>query len=294
MFRKELIGLDVLTRLNRAMDYIEENICKDINLESVAKVTPYSAFHFQRMFCYIVDISLSEYIRRRKMTLAAFELQNSDIKVIDLAIKYGYDSADSFSRAFTKLHNVTPSQARNKGTVLKAFSKLTFHISIKGDAEMNYRIEETDGFNVVGLHKRFKTEPMQNEQTIPEFWTDLRTHGILSDIMKHSDGRYEEAIGVCTNGDSIGFDYYIAIPTKLDTAPEGFELYVIPKSTFAVFHFVGPLHETMPKVEKMIFSEWIPSSGYEPVMTAEFEVYSKKPHDAVDYEFWVYFPVKKK
>jgi AraC family transcriptional regulator len=111
----------LLTSLNRAMDYIEENISEDIDLEAVAKTTIYSAFHFQRLFCYIADISISEYIRRRKMTLAGFELQNSDVKVIDVAMKYGYDSADSFSRAFTKLQGINPSQAKNKGAQLKAF-----------------------------------------------------------------------------------------------------------------------------------------------------------------------------
>lgn len=286
--------MDLLTRLNSATDYIEENISEDIDLEAVARVTLYSAYHFQRMFCYITDIALSEYIRRRKMTLAAFELQNSNIKVMDLAVKYGYDSADSFSRAFSKLHGVTPSQARNKGVMLKAYPKLTFHITIKGDAEMNYRIEEKEAFNVIGLHKRFYIDGTKNEQSIPEFWTELRENGKLDEILKHSNGTYEEAIGVCTNGDSEGFDYFIAIPTDLEATPKGFELYQIPKSTFAVFHFIGPLHETMPKAEKMIFTEWIPTSGYEPVMTAEFEVYSKKLHDAKDYEFWCYVPVLKK
>jgi AraC family transcriptional regulator len=111
--------------------------------------------------------------------------------------------------------------------------------------------------------------------------------------MKQSNGTYKEAIGVCTKGDSKGLDYFIAIPTDLKTTPKGFELYQIPKSTFAVFHFIGPLHETMPKAEKMIFTEWMPTLGYEPVMTADLEVYSKKPHDAQDYEFWVYVPIKK-
>lgn len=287
------MNLDILTGLNKAMDYIECNISEDIDPEAVAHVTPYSAFHFQKIFCYIADISLSEYIRRRKMTLAAFELQNSDIKVIDLAVKYGYDSADSFARAFTRLHNVTPSQARIKGTVLKAFPKLSFQITIKGETEMNYRIEESESFNVVGLHKRFHTDG-RSGQTIPEFWTELRESGKLDEIMSYSNGKYEEAIGVCTNGDSTGLDYYVAASTDLQYAPEELEMYVIPKSTFAVFYFIGPLHETMPKAEKMIFAEWMPSSGYEPVMTADIEVYSKKPHDAPDYEFWVYVPVKKK
>ena len=288
--------MDILTGLNRAMDYIEDNIREDIDLEAIAKVTPYSAFHFGRLFGYVADVSLSEYIRRRKMTLAAIELQNTNIKVIDVAVKYGYDSADSFARAFSKLHNVTPSQARNKGTVLKAYPKLIFHISMTGDVEMNYKIEEWDSINVIGLHRRFEFDNIddRNPQGIPEFWTELRQNGKLKEILQFSDGRFDEAIGICTNGDSTGLDYYIAIPTKSEDTPDDLEFYTIPKSTFAVFHFIGPLHQTMPKAEKMIFAEWLPSSGYEPVMTADMEVYSTKPHDALDYEFWVYVPVKNK
>ena len=289
--------MDILIALNKAMDYIEENICADIDLNAVAKVTNYSPYHFQKIFCYLADISLSEYIRRRKMTLAAFDLQNTEIKVIGVAVKYGYDSADSFTRAFSKLHDVTPSQAKIKGTQLKSFPKLSFQITIKGEMEMSYRIEEIDAFNVVGLYKRFNNEQKAGEQTIPEFWSELRQNGKLEEILKYSDGRFDEAIGVCTNGDSNGLDYYIAIPTLLDKVPEGLELFHFVKNTYAVFHFVGPLHEMMPKAEKMIFTEWIPSSGYEPVTdenTADFEVYSTRPHDAKDYEFWVYVPIKKK
>lgn len=228
------------------------------------------------------------------MTLAAMELQKADSKVIDIALKYGYDSPDSFTRAFTKLHRVTPSQAKLKGTVLKTYPKFSFQITIGGELTMDYRIEELDAFNVVGIRKRFHNEPAPGEQSIPEFWTELRENGKLMDIMRYGNGRFEEAVGVCTNGDSKGLDYFIAIPTNLEIAPDGLELFHFPANTYAIFHFVGPFYETMSKTEKMIFSEWLPSSDYEPVDSADMEVYSTKPQDASDYEFWVYFPVKKK
>lgn len=174
--------MDILSELNKAMEYIEENICEEIDLDAIAKVTCYSPYHFNKIFCYLASISLSEYIRRRKMTLAAIELQKEGSKVIDIALKYGYDNPDSFARAFSKLHHATPSQAKLKGTVLKSYPKLSFQIIIKGELAMDYQIKELKAFDVVGIRRRFKNELMSGEQTIPEFWTELRKNGKLADI----------------------------------------------------------------------------------------------------------------
>ena len=285
--------MDILTGLNCAMEYIEDNLCKDVDIESVAQVTPYSSYHLQKIFAYLTDISLAEYIRRRKMTLAALELQNKGERIIDLALEYGYDNADSFSRAFSRIHGVPPSAAKNAETPLKMFPKLFFQISIKGNTIMDYQIVELDAFRVVGLKRRFFHDKGRNLQGIPDFWTELRQNGKLNEILKNSDGKFEEAVGVCTNGDSEGLDYFIAATTAIEKAPKGLEIFEFSKNTYAVFHFRGPLHQTMPKAEKMIFGEWMPGSGYEPVELADMEVYSKQPHDAPDYEFWCYVPVKK-
>ncbi|MCL1864012.1 MAG: AraC family transcriptional regulator [Defluviitaleaceae bacterium] len=291
--------MDILTGLNRAMDYIEANICNDVDIESAAETTPYSAYHLQKIFSYLTDISLAEYIRRRKMTLAALELQSSKVKVTDLALKYGYDSMDSFSRAFSRLHGVSPSMARNGGTALKVFPKLFFQISIKGGNSMEFQIKEMEAFRVVGLKRRFYHDEQKNKSSISGFWEELRQNGKLLEILKHCNDKFlaskseEEAVGVCTNGDSDGLDYFIATSTDLEQAPDGLEIFTFPKNTYAVFHFTGELHKTMPNAEKMIFSEWMPSSGYDPVEGADLEVYSKLPHDSPDFEFWCYVPVKK-
>jgi len=276
------------------MDYIEENICNDVDAESVARVTPYSAYHLQKIFGYLADISLAEYMRRRKMTLAALELQNSKIKVTDAAYKYGYDSLDSFSRAFSRFHGVTPTAAKAKGTLLRVYPQLFFQISIKGGSTMNYQIMELEAFRVVGLKRRFYFDEERSPKGIPEFWTELRQNGKISEILKFSDGKFEEAVGVCTNGNKEGLDYMIATTTALKQAPEGLEIFDFPKNTYAVFNFKGPLHQTMPTAEKMIFGEWMPSSGYDPVDGADLEVYSKLPQDSPDYEFWCYVPIKKR
>ena len=141
--------MDWLERMNNALNYIENSLNEEIDYKEIAKAANCSEFHFSRMFSSISGISLSEYIRRRRLTLAAFEIQKSDIRIIDVAIKYGYVSSDTFSRAFQKMHGVTPSNARNRGVQLKAFPRISFQISIKGDTEMEYRIENLDFEKIV-------------------------------------------------------------------------------------------------------------------------------------------------
>lgn len=128
---KEGGKLDIMTQLNLAMDYIEEHICDDLALEDVSKVTCYSQYHLGRIFYYLAEMPLSEYIRKRKLTLAAEEIKNESVKVIDLAVKYGYDSADSFTRAFVKQHGATPTQMRAQGCESVNFNKLRFQINVK-------------------------------------------------------------------------------------------------------------------------------------------------------------------
>ena len=150
--------LDVLSRMSLAVEYVEENLTGEINHETLAQIACCSSYNFHRMFSFITEISLSEYIRRRKLTLAAIELQNSKVKVIDLAMKYGYDSPVSFTRAFQSLHGLTPTEARAGGVTLKAYPKISFQISVKGDKEMDYRIEAKEAFQVFGIEGVFRTD----------------------------------------------------------------------------------------------------------------------------------------
>jgi AraC family transcriptional regulator len=147
-------AMDSLANMNQALAYIEETLTGDIDFKHVEKLALCSEFHFRKMFSALAGITLSEYIRRRRMTLAAFELLHSDVLIIDLALKYGYNSPDSFTRAFRAIHGMTPSQARDTGQPLKAYHPLTFQLTIKGGNAMNYRIEEKAGFYIVGIMKR--------------------------------------------------------------------------------------------------------------------------------------------
>ena len=181
--RKDDDRMDWVQRMNEAISYIEAHITEEIDYAEAAKIACCSVYHFQRMFPFITDVSLSEYIRRRRLTLAAYELQNSDIKVIDLALKYGYDSPEAFARAFQNMHGTTPTAARQAGTKLKAYPRISFQFSMRGAAEMNYRIEEMKAFSVVGFKKQVSTQRAYED--VPLLWKDAHAEGIFDKLWNY-------------------------------------------------------------------------------------------------------------
>lgn len=259
--------MDSLKSMNEALSYIEENLTNDINFKEVAKLALCSEYHFQRMFSFLAGVTLSEYIRRRRLTLAAFEISNSSTRVIDIAIKYGYNSPDSFTRAFQNLHGITPTEARNNGESLKAYPKMTFQISIKGGNEMNYRIVEKEEFKIVGISKRVPIVFNGVNPEINDMWKSLdllkinklkelsnvEPKGIISASTNFSEGRMEE------KGE---LDHYIGVATNND-CPNEFAQLKVSASTWAVFEAVGPFPETLQNIWGRIYSEWFPTSNFE-------------------------------
>ena len=178
--------MEWLERLNQSLDYLEENLSGTISYERAAQIACCSAFHYQRMFSYIAGIPLGEYIRRRRMTEAAFDLQTKGSKVIDAALKYGYESPTSFNRAFQSVHGVSPASARTEGVILKAFPRISFKISIRGDAEMNYKIQTKDAFRIVGVKKYFPMDVEESFAKVPLFLAGNSTGGQNINALRYS------------------------------------------------------------------------------------------------------------
>ena len=280
--------MDWIERLNDAVKYIEENLSGDIDYSLAAQRACCSLYHFQRMFSYISGIPLSEYVRRRKMSLAAADIISGG-KVIDTALKYGYSSPTAFNRAFKSVHGVAPSDARSCGTVLKSYPPLVFKITVKGVYEMNYRIEKKNAFQVVGKSIPMERQIEKNFAKIPLFWGECASNGTIESLCEIMSQDKKGVLGISKCAEGEEWKYYIAV--FAGGSCEGFETLDIPSRTWAVFDGSGKSPEAIQELEKRIFTEWLPSSGYEYDQWPDVEFYiSPDPKNAV-FEIWI--PVKK-
>ena len=284
--------MTMLEGLNIAIQYIEENLENDLDYGEIAQVACVSQYHFQRMFTFITDMPLSEYIRRRRLTLAAFDLQNTSGKILDIALKYGYTSADAFTRAFQIVHGITPSKARESGVTLTAYPRITFTVSIKGVVAMNYRIEEKEGFTVVGVKEFTTTMNGENFKNIPKMWAKLPKDKFV-EIASLSDKEPAGVLGVCADMYNDGFDYWIAAATA-KPCPAGLEALKIPPCTWAIFETTGPLPTALQELFTRVFSEWLPTSGFEHAPAPEIEWYTEGDSTSADYKCGIWVPVVKK
>ena len=279
--------MDTLQNMKDAINYIEENLDGEIEYGKIAEIALCSQYHFQRMFAFLIGIPLSEYIRRRRLTLAAFDLQNDGVKVIDTAMKYGYSSPDSFSRAFMAMHGIMPSKVRENSSLLKAYPRVTFSLSLKGVVEMNYKIVQKNEFSIVGIKQRFShTEGLG--ESVGKMWGETPEETITqiaelgNELIGVYSGMYEDNTT----------DYYIATISD-KTPPDGMCSLEIPSLTWAVFEIVGPMPTAMGDVWGRIFSEWFPTSGYEHAEAPEVEWYSNGDMDSADYKSEIWIPVIK-
>ena len=226
--------MDWLERMNAAINYIEDNLTGDIDYRQIAKAACCPNYHFQRMFAFIAEVPLSEYIRRRRLTLAAFELRQSNKSVIEIAQLYGYDSPSSFTRAFNAMHGITPTTARKPGAKLKAYPRMSFHISIMGGTEMNYRIEKVSPFSAVGFKYRVHTD--KSFSTIPGIWHEIKQNGFAEGLLSLMDVNSKKplngVLGISSDGDwgkNNDFTYYAAVPYEKEV-PAGMEELIFPES----------------------------------------------------------------
>ena len=267
----------------RSIEYIEQSLFEALDIEDIAAQAALSPFYYQRIFGALCGMTVGEYIRARRMTLAAQELACSDRRVIDIALKYGYDSPDSFAKAFQRFHGITPTQARESGASLRSFAPLHIKISLEGGSMLDYRIVEKAPFTVVGFRKRFSAETSYSE--VPAFWNDWTKD------MRGIKGM----MGLCSDMDGKTFDYWIAdLYLPWEDIPAGCETYQIPGGLWAQFKCVGPLPDSMQKVNTQIWSEWLPSlQGYALAGNYSLEFYMPPADDPTDTVSYIWIPIKK-
>jgi len=276
--------MEWIERLNSAMDYIEEHLTDSIDYEQLGRIACCSAYHFQRMFTYMAGVTLSEYIRRRKMSLAAVDLQGGDVKIIEIAGKYGYNSPTAFNRAFQAIHGIAPSAVKSEGVSVKSFPPLTFKITIKGAEEMNYRIETKDAFRIIGVSSPLHQEIEENFAIVPQMWQNAVANGTLEKLAGLMDAQPMGILGVSACNEENAWKYFIAVAsTKTDA---GLEEYIVPASTWAIFPGTGT-NLSVQDLEQRIVTEWLPTSGYEYANAPDIEVYLNPDPQNAQYEVWI-------
>lgn len=279
--------------IGKAIGYIEDHITQELSIEEIAKQVSVSPFYFQKGFSLLCGYTVAEYIRKRRLALAGGEVVATDAKIIDIALKYGYDSPDSFTKAFSRFHGVTPALARKDGITLKAFAPLKIKLSLEGGYLMDYKITKKDSFTVVGDCKTF---PYENAKAlIPAFWAEHFASGKGKTVCGMYGINHDENM----SGDQ--FEYLIAddYHPAMDV-PEGFVTRVIPAFTWAVFPCRGAMPASMQSVNSRIYSEWLPAcKDYEIAAGYCVEMYDdpqKFPGGTGDENYYseIWIPVKPK
>ncbi|MEN2767571.1 AraC family transcriptional regulator [Ornithinibacillus xuwenensis] len=286
--------MEGLQRMLASINYIEENLEGMLTIDDIAAIACMSKFHFQRMFSMLTGFTVSEYIRNRRITKAAQELVNTDYKVIDIAMKYGYESPEAFTKAFRRIHGISPTAAKKNSQALKAYPKLSFQIQLKGDVEMDYKLVKKEAFTVVGKSIRTSTIGGENNRKIAAYWNESNSNGLSKELANNCGPL--GLLGICMEFDKQqeNITYMIGAEKNMESLPTDWEEREIPAATWAVFPVRGAMPDAIPYVWNRIFSEWFPATGYEHAGGPEMEVYvSDEDPSSVDYYSEIWIPIKK-
>lgn len=278
--------MEWITRLNRAIHHVEAHLTEEIEYEELGQIACCSSYHFQRIFAYMAGMTLTEYVRRRRMSLAAVDLQNGQDKVLDLALKYGYTSPTAFNRAFQSVHGLPPSAAKEQGVVLKSFLPISFKITIQGAQEMDYRIEKKQSFRIVGVSQPVHADMEQNVTIIPPMWGKVAMDGTLAKLMSMMDGQIKGIMGVGTYAAEGECRYWIATPSTQPVSGE-LEEWTVPAFTWAIFTGNGQCPQAIQDLERRIITQWLPTSGYEYANGPDIEVYLNADMSNAQFEVWI-------
>lgn len=283
------------TGIQNAINYIENHLTEELDYSKIAEQAICSPYYFQKIFIILCGITVGEYIRNRRLTLAGNELISTDARVIDIAFKYGYEFPESFTRAFTHFHGVTPSEARHTGKKLRSFSRLNVQIILKGGNSMNYKISSKKSFTVLEKVEQHMVVGKENKNTIPAFWDRAHKNGIIKTLLEHaSDNSF--IFGICYgNGhtDCEQFDYAIAVPCTPDTiAPDGYRIHTIPARTWVILECTGAMPDAIQQLWHELCSEFFPTSGYQPTYEMDIEAYPAGNMTDANYTSQIWVPIK--
>lgn len=263
--------MDWLTKLGQAIDYLEDHLDGDISYDAAAQIACCSNYSFQRLFSHLAGVTLAEYIRRRRMTQAAFELQSGTAKIGVIGAKYGYPAAASFHRAFQQVHGVAPSAVRRPGAALQAYPRLRLQLSVEGGESLPYRLVRREALRLVGRRHTLFPDPVANFTAVPQWWQAAQRNGELT-ALRELAGAGSQLYGVTRYRPDGRPDYYIAVASD-SAPPSGWEVCEVPAATWVVLTAKGTFAEQIPAVLRRFLAEWLPFSGYTYAEIADIEVY---------------------
>ena len=289
--------------IQQAINYMEEHIYENINYADVANNVHMSSYNFHRTFSFIAGMTANEYIRNRRLTLAAQELQTTDISVVDVAYKYGYESPESFSKAFSRFHGSTPRQAKQKGTELHLFNPLVVKITLEGGSIMDYRMEHKEHQQFLALVRAFPNEISgdDNNHSIPDFWTECSERNLIEPMQALRPEGKRDLYGLCSplKDSETHFNYGIGIMLDEDTDQKelerfiknGYSIWKTEPVDYAVFKCFGSDGNCLGETWSKFFNEFVPQTGYMQTDDTDYEIYFDNGESGLFCELWV--PVKK-
>ncbi|MEV3991645.1 AraC family transcriptional regulator [Streptomyces sp. NPDC049837] len=255
----------MLERLNQAMDHIEDRLDRSIDVVALARIAATSEYHLRRMFSALAGMPLSEYIRRRRLTVAGAEVLAGRDSLLEIAVRYGYGSGEAFARAFRAVHGVGPGEARRDGAALVSQPRLTFRLTVEGSSSMRYRVTDRPDFTVIGFKARVPLVHTGPNKAITDFVRGIEPQA-LERLERLSDQEPGGIVSVCdgldpSRAEGTELDYYHAVITSA-SAPEGTASLAVPAGTWAVFTTSGRAPDAIQELWRDVFTEWFPSNPY--------------------------------
>lgn len=290
--------MNLMKDLQHTIDYIEKHITEPVDYEKIAREMNLSVFYFHRIFTIVCGFTPIEYIRKRRLTLAGSELFSTDKKIIDIALKYGYDTHESFTRAFTRFHGYTPNAVRKNNLPLKSFLPLRLSISVKGGESMKYRIIEKESFSVLEKVEVHDIITDENKNDIYNFWNRAKSDGTVQTLVNAMSKEADNLFGICYNStvlDPKKFEYSIAAVCNADCdVPDGYRINEIPARTWVVFECIGAMPDAIQETWKKICTEFFPASDYIPTYEMDIEDYPNGDITSPDYRCYIWVAVEKR
>ena len=285
--------------IQQAINYMELHMCEDIHYEEVARHVHMSNYNFHRTFSFVTGMTANEYIRSRRLTLAAQELQTTDISVIDAAFKYGYESPESFSKAFSRFHGSTPKQAKLNGARLHLFNPLLIKIILEGGSVMDYRMEHKKQQQFVAMVRDFPNEIINDDDdhSVSDFWAECYKKDLIEPMRQlRADGK-KDLYGLCSpaRDNETHFKYGIGVFIDEDTdrtgvqrlLEKGYSMWKAEPADYAVFKCMGTDGDCIGETWSKFYKEFLPQTGYEQTDETDYEIYYEKGESGLFCELWI-------